>query len=673
MKLTSILLSAAFLVAAEASLRGAENDSPSIERRSQSLVRNKTIASFPRMYTAVVPCPGTASDDASSAQKNIHFTAEVDLIDIVEWDMPAPYNGTRSSFCRISFLVRNSNELRRIELLTAAGAPRSAVNGRFSTAFNLQQDFAETNRMYQSLADSNFFQLTRSIQSYATITDFQCYRSLAGMKSWMDDMVSKAQQIPNLSIKINVFGKSYNGYNMTALVLTGNGVSAAGRSTNKAPMFIMAGIHAREYAPPELVARWAEYLVNGYSTDADITSILDHTEIHLVLESNPDGRQIAETNRNVWQRKNTHDYSGKCGTSGGVDLNRNFPFKWGLGSGSSSDPCAETYRGPSAASEPEVKAIVEYTKALFPTDQRKTYPEGNQLGVAYPQSAKGVFMDIHSYKEIMIFPWSFRNSKGPNDYAFEALVNKCKHFNGYALSGPTRAAFLYLVSGGSNDWAYGTLGAAAMSFEIGTSFYQDCNYFNKSIVPKNIGALTYAAKIASAPYLLPKGPDVISITFGATSVAANGTLKVSVTASDLLWSAEKFDSSKQGIASVRLWVDVHPYDIGCGSGILVSGFPSSSDPGTGAYNIQASSYSVGRHTIYFEATDKGGIKGPISAAYFLIVPPTPNPTISPVISPAPTNAPTKTPTKAPTKTPTKAPTKTSTKAPIVKAPTKAPA
>jgi hypothetical protein len=36
----------------------------------------------------------------------------------------------------------------------------------------------------------------------------------------------------------------------------------------------------------------------------------------------------------------------------GVDLNRNFDWFWSI-TGSSSDPCHETYHGPSAFSEPE--------------------------------------------------------------------------------------------------------------------------------------------------------------------------------------------------------------------------------------------------------------------------------------------------------------------------------
>jgi hypothetical protein len=85
----------------------------------------------------------------------------------------------------------------------------------------------------------------------------------------------------------------------------------------------------------------------------------------------------------------------------GVDLNRNFPYQWGLSSGSSGDPCSETYRGTSAGSEPEVKAIIDYTKVIFPAAQRKSDAQA-----AYPENSTiGVFLDIHAYSELILPVW----------------------------------------------------------------------------------------------------------------------------------------------------------------------------------------------------------------------------------------------------------------------------
>jgi carboxypeptidase T len=85
----------------------------------------------------------------------------------------------------------------------------------------------------------------------------------------------------------------------------------------------------------------------------------------------------------------------------GVDLNRNFPYQWGLSSGLLSDQCSETYRGASAGSKPEVKAIMNYTRAIFPTAQRKADPQA-----AYAEETTiGVFLDIHAYSNLVLPPW----------------------------------------------------------------------------------------------------------------------------------------------------------------------------------------------------------------------------------------------------------------------------
>lgn len=77
-------------------------------------------------------------------------------------------------------------------------------------------------------------------------------------------------------------------------------------------MLITSGVHARELPPPELVARFVETLMAGYDVDADITSILDRTEVHAILYVNPDGRHVAERRPDLQWRKNLNpgNYGG---------------------------------------------------------------------------------------------------------------------------------------------------------------------------------------------------------------------------------------------------------------------------------------------------------------------------------------------------------------------------
>ena len=104
----------------------------------------------------------------------------------------------------------------------------------------------------------------------------------------------------------------------------------------------MSAIHAREYTTAETNTRFAEYLVNNYGVDPDVTWLLDYNEIHLLLQFNPDGRKLAETGL-LWRKNVDNAYCANT-NSRGADLNRNYPFQWG-GPGASTFQCDETYRG----------------------------------------------------------------------------------------------------------------------------------------------------------------------------------------------------------------------------------------------------------------------------------------------------------------------------------------
>lgn len=71
----------------------------------------------------------------------------------------------------------------------------------------------------------------------------------------------------------------------------------------------------------------------------------------------------------MW-RKNVQDNAGS--NCGGTDLNRNWPYQWGTG-GSSTNPCADDFRGPSAGSAPESKAYTNWLTSLKQQQDIKLY------------------------------------------------------------------------------------------------------------------------------------------------------------------------------------------------------------------------------------------------------------------------------------------------------------
>jgi len=197
---------------------------------------------------------------------------------------------------------------------------------------------------------ANFKLLSFSLDTQLeTIPSYPCYRTV---EETYAAAASLAVNYPNLATWTDV-GDTWqkaigplDGYDMMVLKLTNNAIVA-----QKPVLFLTASIHAREYAPAEIATRFAEYLVNNYGIDPDVTWMLDNQEIHIMFHANPDGRKIAEGG--VSWRKNRDNDDG-CSSTYGVDLNRNFTYQWGTG-GSSTNPCDETYRGPSAGSEPETQ------------------------------------------------------------------------------------------------------------------------------------------------------------------------------------------------------------------------------------------------------------------------------------------------------------------------------
>ncbi len=99
--------------------------------------------------------------------------------------------------------------------------------------------------------------------------------------------------------------------------------------------------------------------MEGYATNPDYQYYVNNYELYFVPMVNPDGHVYVENNNygnpNNWWRKNRRDNGNGIY---GVDLNRNYSYKWGYDNiGSSGNPSSQTYRGPSPFSEPETTAI----------------------------------------------------------------------------------------------------------------------------------------------------------------------------------------------------------------------------------------------------------------------------------------------------------------------------
>lgn len=265
------------------------------------------------------------------------------------------------------------------------------------------------------------------------------FRMYSGAGGLQEELVAQAAAFPKIA-QLQQIGKTVNGQDITAVRVTKN--PKAGKDGKKPTTVFIGAQHAREWITPEMVRRLLDQVLTGYGTDKRITKLVDSTEMWFIPVANPDGYDFTfQEGQRLW-RKNLHDNNGDgvIGTGDGVDLNRNYPTRWGYDNeGSSPNPASETYRGTAPASEPETQALDKLFKRLSPE----------------------FFINYHSASELLLhgIGWQVA-TPSPDDVIYQAMVGDDANpaVPGYD---PDISAELYTTNGDTDSHmqeAYGTLG-----------------------------------------------------------------------------------------------------------------------------------------------------------------------------------------------------------------------
>lgn len=276
-------------------------------------------------------------------------------------------------------------------------------------------------------------------ERYQTTQDYRSsYLQYAGILSQMEAW--RAAYPKNLSRRL--IGKSRENRDIWMYRL--NGVQNSNGSMPRFSVVIFSGIHAREWIT-EPVGMYLVYnLLQRAKTDPTIKTLLNEVTVYYVPVLNPDGYAYTWSNDRYW-RKNRRNNGGG---SYGVDLNRNFSKGFG-GGGSSGNSNSETYRGPSAFSEPENVALRD--------------------ALANIPNLRG-FIDIHSFSQLVLFPWGYTGTPPATASELNRVGNLMRQAI-FANGGKTYLHgqcynILYQASGISMDWAYDRGIPYSFSFEL---------------------------------------------------------------------------------------------------------------------------------------------------------------------------------------------------------------
>lgn len=265
------------------------------------------------------------------------------------------------------------------------------------------------------------------------------FRTYLGEGGIQEELEAQAAAYPDIA-ELVTFGESWNGTELQAVRVTRDPGKVA---DGKRPTTVfLAAQHAREWITPEMVRRLLDEVLTSYGEDPRITELVRTTEMWFIPVANPDGYDFTFEEGNRLWRKNLRDNNGdgQIDSADGVDLNRNFPTRWGYDNeGSSPNPVSLTYRGPAPGSEPETQALDDLFADITPE----------------------FLINYHSAAELLLhgIGWQVA-TPSPDDVIYEAMVGDDANpaVPGYD---PDISAELYTTNGDTDSHmqeAHGTLG-----------------------------------------------------------------------------------------------------------------------------------------------------------------------------------------------------------------------
>ncbi len=275
-------------------------------------------------------------------------------------------------------------------------------------------------------------------------TGYEYFHTYAEVKAEIDDAVAAH---PNIAQRFSI-GTSYEGRQIWGIKISDN----VGTDENEPEAFIVAQIHANERSTGEAALYLMKLLVDGYGADTRITNIVNSREIWIVPMANPDGAEY-DMSDGVFRhwRKNRQPVPGSSAI--GIDLNRQFGYKWNCCGGGSNNPSAPKYRGPSAWYAPETRAYRDFVLSRV---------------VGGKQQLTEI-LSLHSQGRLVLWPYGYTKKDHPSTMyyddwrTFVALGRQMAALNGYR---PQQTSDLYVVDGDEGDWAYHDQRIFAFAFEL---------------------------------------------------------------------------------------------------------------------------------------------------------------------------------------------------------------
>jgi carboxypeptidase T len=274
------------------------------------------------------------------------------------------------------------------------------------------------------------------LATFATAAAVSGYHTVASLEQDLRRLAEEHSEIAELQ----QIGRSVEGRPLWALR-----IGERRGSTRK--VAFLGCHHAREWISVEVPYLLAEHLLAN-STTEPVQGWLQRSEIWVAPMVNPDGHEFSRTDNRLWRKNRRRNPGGSIG----VDPNRNYGYMWGTLNISTSShvPSDETYVGPRAFSEPEVRAVRNLmARELF----------------------DGV-LSYHSYSQLILYPWGYTYEPIEDDADRDEMRGLAEDMERLirGVHGETyvaqQASQLYPTAGDTTDWAYGVYDVPSLTIEL---------------------------------------------------------------------------------------------------------------------------------------------------------------------------------------------------------------
>ena len=261
-------------------------------------------------------------------------------------------------------------------------------------------------------------------------------------------------------VRLHTIGQTFENRTLTVVQIhpMNKDRSPRSRRRRKLAVFIDGGMHAREWLSVGVANFLLSQFLRVKETHPKVRDILRYFDLFVLPLMNPDGYEYSRKVDRLWRKNRaptTHsDFWNGNPSCFGIDLNRNFPFKWNTVASASAQVCSHSYPGPHAASESEVRSVLKFLRM-------------NRLS---PHKFHAYF-NLHAYGRFWLLPWTYTRSEKVSNY--DDILKRSLQSATSAMKGTYKigqaSSLLYPCSGTSIDYA-ATLMPHSITFELSPIF-----------------------------------------------------------------------------------------------------------------------------------------------------------------------------------------------------------